>query len=138
MTELIRLSMSLEKPLCEKLDKMVKASGYSNRSEYIRDLIRDRMVSDQWNKSEEVLGTITLIYNHHQRELSEKITDIQHHHHEEVLASTHIHLSHEICAEMIMVKGVAENISRLADVLRQQRGVLHSGLTMSSSGQELT
>lgn len=138
MTELIRLSISLEKPLCEKLDKMVKTSGYSNRSEYIRDLIRDRMVTDQWEKSEEVLGTITLIYNHHQRELSEKITDIQHNHHEQVLASTHIHLSHEICAEMIMVKGVAENISRLADILRQQRGVLHSGLTMSSSGQELT
>ena len=138
MTELIRLSISLEKTLCEKLDKMVKTSGYSNRSEYIRDLIRDRMVTDQWEKSEEVLGTITLIYNHHQRELSEKITDIQHNHHEQVMASTHIHLSHEICAEMIMVKGVAENISRLADILRQQRGVLHSGLTMSSSGQELT
>ena len=138
MTELIRLSISLEKPLCEKLDKMVKTSGYSNRSEYIRDLIRDRMVSEQWEKSEEVLGTITLIYNHHQRELSEKITDIQHDHHEQVLASTHIHLSHEICAEMIMVKGAAENISRLADILRQQRGVLHSGLTMSSSGRELT
>ena len=138
MTELIRLSISLEKPLCEKLDKMVKTSGYSNRSEYIRDLIRDRMVSEQWEKSEEVLGTITLIYNHHQRELSEKITDIQHNHHEQVMASTHIHLSHEICAEMIMVKGIAENISRLADILRQQRGVLHSGLTMSSSGQELT
>jgi len=138
MSELIRLSISLEKPLCGKLDKMVKMSGYSNRSEYIRDLIRDRMVSDQWEKSEEVLGTITLIYNHHQRELSEKITDIQHNYHDQVLASTHVHLSHEICAEMIMVKGIAEDISRLADILRQQRGVLHSGLTMSSSGQELT
>ena len=138
MTELIRLSISLEKPLCEKLDKMVKTSGYSNRSEYIRDLIRDRMVSEQWEKSEEVLGTITLIYNHHQRELSEKITDIQHDHHDQVLASTHVHLTHDICAEMIMVKGAAESISRLADILRQQRGVLHSGLTMSSSGRELT
>jgi CopG family nickel-responsive transcriptional regulator len=137
MPELIRLSISLEKPLCEKLDKMVKTSGYGNRSEYIRDLIRDRMVSEQWQKSEEVLGTITLIYNHHQRELSEKITDIQHNYHDQVLASTHVHLSHEICAEMIMVKGIAEDISRLADILRQQRGVLHSGLTMSSSGQEL-
>ena len=137
MSELVRLSISLEEPLCEKLDKMIKASGYSNRSEYIRDLIRDRIVTDRWEKSEEVLGTITLIYNHHQRELSEKITDIQHHHHEEVLASTHVHLSPEICAEMIMVKGAAESVSRLADVLRRQRGVLHSGLTMSSSGQEL-
>ena len=137
MPELIRLSISLEKPLCEKLDKMVKTSGYGNRSEYIRDLIRDRMVSEQWQKLEEVLGTITLIYNHHQRELSEKITDIQHNYHDQVLASTHVHLSHEICAEMIMVKGIAEDISRLADILRQQRGVLHSGLTMSSSGQEL-
>ncbi|MFA7230568.1 MAG: nickel-responsive transcriptional regulator NikR [Victivallaceae bacterium] len=137
MPELVRLSISLEEPLCEKLDKMVKTSGYSNRSEYIRDMIRDRMVSEQWEKSEEVLGTITLIYNHHQRELSEKITDIQHQHHETVLASTHVHLSHEICAEMIMVKGEAGNIAKLADTLRQQRGVLHSGLTMSSSGQEL-
>jgi CopG family nickel-responsive transcriptional regulator len=137
MSELVRLSISLEDSLCSTLEEMVKKSKYNNRSEYIRDLIRDKMVAEQWEEADEVLGTITLVYNHHQRELSEKITHIQHHSHDNVLAATHVHLSHEICAEMIMVKGRAEAIRHLADTLRQQRGVLHSGLTMSSTGEKL-
>lgn len=137
MSELVRLSISLEDSLCNTLEEMVKKSKYNNRSEYIRDLIRDKMVAEQWEEADEVLGTITLVYNHHQRELSEKITHIQHHSHDNVLAATHVHLSHEICAEMIMVKGRAEAIRHLADTLRQQRGVLHSGLTMSSTGEKL-
>jgi CopG family nickel-responsive transcriptional regulator len=137
MSELVRLSISLEDSLCSTLEEMVQKSKYKNRSEYIRDLIRDKLVAEQWEDADEVLGTITLVYNHHQRELSEKITHIQHHSHDNVLAATHVHLSHEICAEMIMVRGRAEDIRHLADTLRQQRGVLHSGLTMSSTGEKL-
>lgn len=137
MSELVRLSISLEDSLCSTLEEMVQKSKYKNRSEYIRDLIRDKLVAEQWEDADEVLGTITLVYNHHQRELSEKITHIQHHSHDNVLAATHVHLSHEICAEMIMVRGKAEAIRHLADTLRQQRGVLHSGLTMSSTGEKL-
>ena len=137
MSELVRLSISLEDSLCSTLEEMVQKSKYKNRSEYIRDLIRDKLVTEQWAEADEVLGTITLVYNHHQRELSEKITHIQHHSHDNVLAATHVHLSHDICAEMIMVRGRAEAIRHLADTLRQQRGVLHSGLTMSSTGEKL-
>ena len=137
MCELVRLSISLESSLCKTLEEMVQKSKYKNRSEYIRDLIRDKIVAEQWEEAAEVLGTITLVYNHHQRELSEKITHIQHHSHDNVLAATHVHLSHDICAEMIMVKGSAENIRHLADSLRRQRGVLHCDLTMSSTGENL-
>jgi CopG family nickel-responsive transcriptional regulator len=137
MSELVRLSISLEESLCTTLEAMVTKSKYKNRSEYIRDLIRDKIVAEQWEVADEVLGTITMVYNHHQRELSEKINDIQHHNHNQVLVATHVHLSHEICAEMIMVKGSSENVRHLADSLRQQRGVLHCCLTMSSTGENL-
>lgn len=137
MSELVRISISLEDTLCENLEKMTLAAGYKNRSEYIRDMIRDRFVQDQWDNSDEVLGTVTIVYNHHQRELSERLNNIQHHNHDHVLAATHVHLTHELCAEMIMVRGRAESIRKLADTLRQQRGVLHSGLTMSSTCEQL-
>ncbi len=137
MSELVRLSISLERPLYETLEEMVRHSKYENRSEYLRDLIRDKVVADQWENAEEALGVITLIYNHHQRELSEKITNAQHHHHHLVLATTHVHLNSDLCAEMIMAKGKADNIRNLADTLRKQRGVLHLGLTMSSTGENL-
>ncbi len=137
MAELVRISISLEDNLCENLEKMTLAAGYKNRSEYIRDMIRDRFVQDQWDNSDEVLGTVTIVYNHHQRELSERLNNIQHHNHDHVLAATHVHLTHELCAEMIMVRGRAESIRKLADTLRQQRGVLHSGLTMSSTCEQL-
>lgn len=137
MSELIRLSLSIEKALFDKFEKLVEKHKYVNRSEFIRDMIRDRLVSEEWQGQHEVLGTITLIYDHHKRELSEKLTDLQHHHHNIVLASTHLHLTEEICAEMIMLKGKADAVSELTDKLRQQRGVLHASLTMSSTGINL-
>ena len=137
MSKLVRMSLSIEDNLFEKLEKMVLDKGYSNRSEFIRDMIRDRLVKEEWNNAEEVVATITLIFDHHKRELSKKLTELQHSHHQVVLASTHVHLTEHICAEMIMVKGAAENVRKLADGLRQQRGVLHSGLIMGTTGQTI-
>lgn len=137
MSELIRLSLSIENALFEKFEKLVEKHKYANRSEFIRDMIRDRLVTEEWQGEHEVLGTITLIYDHHKRELSEKLTDLQHHHHNMVLASTHLHLTKDICAEMIMLKGRADSVNELTDKLRQQRGVLHASLTMSSTGINL-
>jgi CopG family nickel-responsive transcriptional regulator len=138
MSELIRLSLSIEEPLYKQLEKLVDASGYQNRSEFIRDMIRDRLVSDEWKTlNHEVIGTITLVYDHHKRELSEKLTELQHEHHHQVMATTHLHLNRELCAEMIMVKGCPEDVRKLSNQLRKQKGVLHSGLTMSSTGQKL-
>ena len=137
MADLVRLSFSLEKPLAARLTKLVKQGRYDNRSEFIRDMIRDRLVERAWEENEEALGTITLIYDHHARGLSNKLTHLQHHHHEQVMATTHVHLDHDRCAEMIMLRGRAKNIQQLADLLRQQKGVLHAELAISSTGKRL-
>ncbi len=138
MSELVRLSISLEKPLLDRLERLVKASGYTNRSEFIRDLIRHRLVEQQWaDKRQEVVGTITLVYDHGARQLADRLVDIQHDHHNNILATTHVHLTHDLCAEMIMVRGSAPRVRTLADELRRQRGVLHSELAMSTTGQQL-
>ena len=138
MSELVRLSISLEKPLLERLERLVKASRYTNRSEFIRDFIRQRLVEQQWaDGQQEVVGTITLVYTHHARQLADKLIDIQHEHHDHVMATTHVHLSHDLCAEMIMVRGSAARVRGVADQLRQQRGVLHAELAMSSTGELL-
>ncbi|MHC4871303.1 MAG: nickel-responsive transcriptional regulator NikR [Planctomycetota bacterium] len=138
MSDLVRLSLSLEQPLCDKLEKLVKEGGYSNRSEFFRDLIREKMVEEDWENDNDGVGTITLIFDHHKRNLSEKLTDIQHHHHGLIMASTHVHLTHDLCAEMILVKGKAKEISHLADSLKKQKGVLHAALSISSTGKSLT
>ena len=137
MPELVRLSLSIEKPLFDRLEKLVKHSGYTNRSEFVRDMIRDRLVAGEWEKDREVLGTITLIYDHHRRQLSEKLIHLQHHHHQDVLAATHVHLSHDLCAEVILVRARAHQVRELADLLGKQKGVLHAELSMSSTGSAL-
>ncbi len=137
MSELTRLSLSLEKPLLEKLDGLMHRKGYTNRSEFVRDMIRDHLVQTEWEKDREVLGTITLIYDHHARRLSEKLIDLQHDHHREVLVTTHVHLSHDLCAEVILVRAKASHVERLADALRQQKGVFHCELSTSSTGTSL-
>jgi CopG family nickel-responsive transcriptional regulator len=137
MSDLVRMSIAIEKPLLKRLEKMVRGSRYSNRSEFIRDMIRERVVQQEWERDQEVVGTITLVYDHHVRLLSEKLTDLQHDHHGTILATTHVHLDKHTCAEMIMLKGRAGKIRRVADLLRQQKGVFHAGLSISSTGRKL-
>lgn len=136
MTKLVRISLSLEESLLEQLASMQKKDGYENRSEYIRDLIRGQIARREWISGEEVIGTLSLIYNHHQRGLSEKLIDLQHHSSVHVLASTHVHLSHEICAEMIMIRRGCE-IEKLAASLKRLKGVLKAELTAGSMGKTL-
>lgn len=137
MSELMRLSLSLEKPLYDLLEKHVRRSGYENRSEFVRDMIRRYLVEEEWEKDKEVLGTITLVYDHHRRQLSEKLVHLQHQRHDEVLAATHVHLTHELCAEVILVRARASHVRQLADLMQQQKGVLHADLTMTSTGAHL-
>ena len=138
MTDLARLSFSIEKPLLVQLERLIKTSKYANRSEFIRDMIRQQLVGRQWKDDRETLGTVTLLYNHHLHKLSEKLTDLQHHHHQHILVSTHVHLDKHLCAEVLLVKGRASQIKQLADELRQQKGVLHAALSISSTGESLT
>ena len=137
MSELTRVSLSLDSALLEKLDRLALENDYQNRSEFIRDLIRGQLARQEWETDKEVIGTLTVIYNHHQRGLTEKLVELQHHCHETVLASTHVHLTHEICAEMIMIRGRGTGIAELTKAIRQQRGVLHAELAMSTTGENI-
>lgn len=136
MAKLVRVSISLEEPLYREMERLLKDARYRNRSEFIRDLIRGRGVVETWEKNEEALGTVTLVFDHARRRLSEKLTHLQHEHHTRVLVSTHLHLSERLCAEMIVVRGRAAEIRNLADLLGQQKGVLHTALAMSSTGKK--
>lgn len=138
MSDLVRQSFSMESSLWDKLEELLEGGGYTNRSEFLRDLIREKLVQREWETGRhEVVGTITLIYDHHARLLGEKLTDIQHDHHDAILATTHVHLDHDMCAEMIMMHGSAEVIRQVADRIRQQKGVLHASLSISSTGRAL-
>ncbi len=138
MSDLTRVSLSLDQSLLDSLEQLAAKSGYENRSEFIRDLIRDHLARDQWQSGEEVLGTLTLIYNHHQRGVTEKLVELQHHSGEHILASTHVHLSHEICAEMVMLRGSGSGIVKLTNAMKQLRGVLHASLAMSTTGKDIS
>ncbi|MBX7255335.1 MAG: nickel-responsive transcriptional regulator NikR [Candidatus Hydrogenedentes bacterium] len=137
MSELERLSFSIEKPLSTKLEKLVRAAKYTNRSEYIRDLIRSRLVEQEWETDKEALGTVTLLYDHHTRGLSDRLTRLQHDFHSHILATTHVHLDHDICAEVIMIRGKANLIRQLAAAMGREKGVLHASLSLSSTGKQL-
>lgn len=138
MADLERLSFSLERPLLQRLEMLREEAGYGNRSEFLRDIIRGRLVERSWELDREAVGTITIVYDHHARGLNEKLTGLQHDHHEVILASTHVHLDHHHCVEVILVRGRAGRIRAVADALQKQKGVLHGGLSMSSTGRELT
>jgi len=138
MSNVVRLSLSLEKRLFDRLEKLVADSGYHTRSGFVRDLIRDCLVQQEWRGRKVLLGTISLLYDHHKRGLSEKLIHEQHHFSGAVLASTHVHLDEHLCAEMIMVRGPGKEIKALADRLRREEGVLHAKLTTGSTGKGLT
>jgi len=138
MANLVRFGLSMESRLLSRLDGMIKKRGYTNRSEFIRDLIRERLVEEEWDAGRKVVGTVTIVYNHHVRLLSERLVDLQHRHHRLILATTHVHIDEEMCVEMILVKGRAGDIRKIADLLRREKGVLHASLSMSSTGRELT
>jgi len=137
MSEIVRISLSIEKPLFERLEKLVAGSDYGNRSEFIRDLIRAYLVEEEWQTDKTLLGTISLLYDHHARGLSERLTEQQHHFTGTVLATTHVHLDEHLCAEMIMVRGRGKDIKALADRLQREKGVLHAKLAAGTTGRAL-
>jgi CopG family nickel-responsive transcriptional regulator len=138
MSDVERLSFSIERPLLVRIERLREQSGYANRSEFLRDMMRARLVEREWELNKEAVGTITLIYDHHARGLTDKLTDIQHNHHAAILATTHVHLDHHRCLEVILIRGRAARIRDIADALRKQRGVLHGDLSMTSTGHDLT
>jgi CopG family nickel-responsive transcriptional regulator len=137
MSGLFRFGISLPKDLLDKFDKLIKTKNYSNRSEAFRDLIRQELVKEEWQAGTEVVGAVTLVYDHHKRELVNKLTDIQHDFQGTIISTQHIHLDHDNCLELIAVKGSATNITKLADTLKSVNGVKHGTLSMSSTGKGL-
>ncbi|MFA6079403.1 MAG: nickel-responsive transcriptional regulator NikR [Candidatus Omnitrophota bacterium] len=137
MTNLSRFGVSLEKKLLEEFDRLIEKKNYSNRSEAFRDLIRQELVKEEWKAGSEVVGAVTLVYDHHRRELISKLTDIQHDFQGTIISTQHIHLDHSNCLELIAVRGSASNITKLADMLKSVKGVKHGTLSMSSTGKSL-
>lgn len=129
-----RFSISMEDDLVQKFDEHLARRGYSNRSEAVRDLIRKALIDEEWQAGEEVVGVITLVYDHHQRQLQDKLTDIQHDHHSMIISATHVHMDHHNCLEVIIVRGVASEIRKMADLLTAEKGVKSGDLTAASTG----
>ena len=137
MSDIVRFGVSLEKELLEKFDILIKEKKYPNRSEAIRDLIRENLVKREWVKGKEVAGAITLVFNHHRRELMNTLTDIQHDFHQLIISSQHIHLDHDNCLEIIVVRGKPRDARELADKLRATKGVKYGSLSIATTGKEL-
>ena len=136
MDTLIRFGVSLSKRLLEKFDRFSNSHRYGSRSEAIRDIIRQKLLEDSWDTGKNCCGIISLVYDHHQRNLLDHLTDIQHDDGEIILSSTHIHIDHKHCLEVIIVRGEAVRVKKLADRLTALKGVLHGAFTKAPTGSE--
>ena len=138
MPEITRFGVSIDNGLLIKFDQLILEKGYSSRSEAIRDLIRDHLVQEEWKSgTKETVGTITLVYDHHTRELADSLTHLQHDHYKSIISSMHVHMDEHNCLEVLVVKGKALTIKRIADRLIGTRGVKHGKLTLTTGGREL-
>ena len=138
MSGLSRIGVAIDTDLLQKFDALIESRGYTNRSEAFRDLIRDELVEKAWEQPEsQVVGTVTLVYDHHVRMLNEKLTDMQHSHFHHILSTLHVHLDHDNCLEVLVVRGKASSVKKIADALISTKGVKHGRLTITSTGAEL-
>jgi CopG family transcriptional regulator, nickel-responsive regulator len=133
-----RMSVSLPSALMKRFDEMIEQKGYDNRSLAVADLVRDSLVEHQQQYGkEEIAGTITLVYDHHKQHVQATLTDIQHDHHEVVISTMHVHLDHHNCLEVLLVRGRAAVIKRIAEELIAAKGVKHGKLTVTTTGKDL-
>lgn len=136
MQQVERFGVSMPASLLESFDAAIEQAGYPNRSEAIRDIVRDYLVRQQWNQPEtEVVGTITLVYDHHSHEIEERLTELQHEHCSEIICSTHVHLDRHHCMEVIVLRGSSTRVREIAQQLLTTQGVKHGGLTATTSGE---
>ncbi len=137
MSELTRTGVSIEEDLLEQFDRVIAKRGYKNRSEAIRDLIRESLISEAVDQNKPVVATLSMIYDHHSPNLSDKLNEMQHHSHGNVMASTHVHLDADNCLEVVIMKGSAKEIKHLADHMLAMRGVKHGKLVLTATGRDL-
>ena len=134
MSELSRIGVAIDSDLLERFDRLIAGRGYTNRSEAFRDLIRNELVRDTWSAPDaDVVGTVTLVYDHHVRLLNEKLTSMQHKHFHCILSTLHVHLDHDNCLEVLVVRGKARDVQTIADALISTKGVKHGRLTITGS-----
>ena len=138
MADLVRFGISLDRKLLDDFDRLIARKGYGNRSEAIRDLIRDSLVRDQWDKgTEDAVGTVTLVYNHDTRELADRLTDLQHRYFDSIVSTLHVHLDAHHCLEVLVVRGKTADLRRIADRLIGTRGVKHGTFSATVEGKAL-
>ena len=140
MKKLVRFGVSLDQHLLDDFDRIVRRRKYATRSEALRDLIRGQLVSEEWSSDtdREAVATITFVYDHHVRDLSRKLTHIQHDFQGNIMAGMHVHLDHEHCLEVLVVKGKGSEVRKVADALISVKGVKHGKLTMTTTGKGLS
>lgn len=138
MPEVVRFGVSADERLLERFDAHIAEKGYVNRSEAVRDLIRNSLVEEQWRDDEsQAVGTVTLVYDHHSTDLADKLTEHQHAHHEAIVSSLHIHLDAHHCLEVVVLRGQVREIGRLASELIGTKGVKHGKFVATTTGDGL-
>jgi CopG family nickel-responsive transcriptional regulator len=138
MGDVTRFGVSLDEKLLRQFDRLIVRKGYANRSEAIRDLIREALVREQWELgAEDAVGTITLVYDHDTRDLSDKLTDLQHAHYELIVSTLHVHLDPHHCLEVLVLRGTARSLKEIADRLIGTRGVKHGTFSATTEGRAL-
>ena len=137
MKKTVRFAVSLDHHLLDDFDRVLVSRKYATRSEAVRDLIRDHLVGEDWDAKKDTVGTITIVYDHHVHDLTEKLTAIQHDFHKLILSTMHVHLDHDHCIEVLVVKGRGREVRTVADSLISMKGVKHGKLTMTTTGKEL-
>jgi len=139
MGQLARFGVSLDSRLLKRFDALIQQKGYTNRSEALRDIIRDQIVADEWRAGpEEAVAVVSLVYDHHQLDLPNRLTDMQHDHHSMVLSTLHVHLHRHSCLEVLVLRGPGRKVKKLADSLAGARGVKHGKVTLTTAGQDLS
>jgi CopG family nickel-responsive transcriptional regulator len=136
MSDLYRFGISLEKNLIDAFDKHITAKHYQNRSEAIRDLIREELVHQKWADGGIVAGAIVMTYDHHKRELVSKLMDIQHDFSTMIISTQHVHLDHHLCLEIIAVRGKSRDVEKLADSIKSLVGVKQVSISVASAGED--
>lgn len=136
-TGVTRFGISMSSELLNKFDSLIESKGYTNRSEAIRDLIRDYLVEQEWQEDQETIGTVTMVYNHHVRELTESLTAIQHEYYNFIISSMHVHIDEHNCLEIAIIRGRGSKVKEVADRLISVRGVKHGKLIMTTTGKGL-
>lgn len=137
MSDVTRFGVSIDQSLLSSFDRLIGQKGYQNRSEAIRDLIRDSLVQEEWESGQETVGTIAIVYDHHTRQLSKVLTHLQHNFFKSIISSIHVHLDAHHCMEVLIVKGKSDNLKKISDRLIGIKGVKHGRLCLTTTGKRL-